>query len=185
MTNINSDEYHPFVIVTGGPGGGKTALIEALKRRGFTCIDEVARTIIQEEVVQNGDALPWENREKFLRKMFDGSVSSYHSQVSDDIVFFDRGIIDSLAYAKCIGVEVSEEMRVKAGELRFNKHVFVTPPWKEIFSTDQERKQTFEEAIETYEQIVKIYQEYGYQTVVLPIADVEQRVDFILKYLKF
>ena len=46
-----------FYIITGGPGSGKTSIIEALKNRGFLCVDEVARQIIQEKTKIGGDAL--------------------------------------------------------------------------------------------------------------------------------
>ena len=39
-----------LVVVSGGPGAGKTTLVDELKRRGFCCVPEVARQIIQEQV---------------------------------------------------------------------------------------------------------------------------------------
>ena len=168
-----------YFIITGGPGGGKTTLIKALRQRGYLCMDEVARDIIKREVVTNGDALPWSNKEKFIQKMFDATVAQYESVNSHDTVFFDRGIVEILAYAKMVNVEVSEEMKHLAIELSFNKKVFVTPPWKTIYRNDEERKQSFEEAIETFKYIVTEYQAYGYEVIELPKTDVKSRVNFI------
>ena len=47
-----------LVVVSGGPGAGKTTLLLELERRGFCCVPEVARQIIQEQVRDEGDALP-------------------------------------------------------------------------------------------------------------------------------
>lgn len=46
-------------VITGGPGTGKTSLIEALERDGLKTIKEVARDIIKEQQQQGGEALPW------------------------------------------------------------------------------------------------------------------------------
>lgn len=172
-----------YIILTGGPGGGKSTLIEVLRERGYHCVDEVARDIIKQEVATNGDALPWSDREKFIQRMFDETIAQYKSVSSREAVFFDRGAVDILAYAKMVGVKVSEEMKQLALELSFNKKVFVTPPWKEIYRNDEERKQSFEEAIETFEHIVAEYENNGYEVIVLPKTDVENRINFIIDHL--
>ena len=54
--------YKPnFFVITGGPGVGKTTLLEALAKQGFPYVPEVAREIIREQASRNGDALPWAN----------------------------------------------------------------------------------------------------------------------------
>ncbi|TIV93045.1 MAG: ATPase, partial [Mesorhizobium sp.] len=49
---------HLFV-VTGGPGSGKTSLIEALALKGIQHMPEAGRAIIQDQVRIKGNALPW------------------------------------------------------------------------------------------------------------------------------
>src|ERR1700760_2492162 len=101
-----------FFIITGGPGVGKTTLLQELQKRSFTCIPEVARQIIKEEADTSGDALPWKNKELYLQKMFDRSVESYLSVNvnANSMIFFDRGIPDSLTYAEIIGYKNIEAM---------------------------------------------------------------------------
>lgn len=176
-----------FIIITGGPGGGKSTLIQELKTRGYDCVDEVARELIQKEVERDGGALPWKNQVKFMYNMFDKTVEVYEqtlSQNNSSMIFFDRGILDVLAYANLIKAEITEEMEQKAKALHYHHQVFVTPPWEEIYRNDEERKQTFEEAIETYEQMIAIYQKHGYQTIDLPKSSVKSRVEFLLNQLK-
>lgn len=174
---------HPYVILTGGPGGGKTTLVEALREQGYPCVDEVGRAVIQEQVESEGDALPWADKEKFKQKMFDAQLKAYQTPPSAKVVFFDRGLLDTLAYAKLEGLEITDEMVRRAKETKFHDVVFITPPWKEIYQNDEERKQDFAEAIRTYEYMVAIYQEYGYTVIDLPKDTVEKRVSFILEKL--
>src|SRR3546814_19705201 len=54
-----------------------------------------------------------------------------------------------------------------------------SPPWREIFAADAERKQDFEEAQATYQAMVAVYSGLGYEMVRLPIASVAERVRFL------
>ena len=54
-----------FIVFTGGPGSGKTTVINELKARNFFCSEEAGRKVIQTQVEQKGDALPWANKEAF------------------------------------------------------------------------------------------------------------------------
>ena len=38
------------IVITGGPGAGKTALLSALHARGYTIVGDSPRTIIQDRV---------------------------------------------------------------------------------------------------------------------------------------
>ena len=93
--------YKPnFIIITGGPGVGKTTLLGQLQQRGFPCIPEVAREIIREQSAQNGNALPWGDIPAYTRLMLSRSVDTYRENASrNETLFFDRGIPDTLAYA--------------------------------------------------------------------------------------
>lgn len=66
---------------------------------------------------------------------------------------------------------------------RYNPRVLVAPPWKEIYSTDEERQQTFEDAVNVYQQMVQVYQRCGYELVELPRVSVTERGDFMLAQL--
>ncbi len=38
-----------LIVVTGGPGAGKTALIDELRRAGYAATTEAARSVIQDQ----------------------------------------------------------------------------------------------------------------------------------------
>src|SRR5690349_1631417 len=147
---MNSRKENCYVI-TGGPGVGKTTLLNGLANRGFKIVPEDAREIIRKQIENNGDALPWKNKELYTHLMLRASSESYQavSESASDVYFFDRGIIDSLCYANMIGLPISAEMDNIGKTHLYNRKIFILPPWFEIYHTDNERKQTWEEAIIT------------------------------------
>ncbi|MFB5945613.1 AAA family ATPase [Albibacterium profundi] len=58
-----------FYIITGGPGVGKTAVIDELQHVGFLTIREEARRIIKEQLSLGGDGVPWKEAVYTFAKM--------------------------------------------------------------------------------------------------------------------
>lgn len=176
-------EQTRLIVISGGPGAGKTTLLEELRRHGYACSDEVARKIIQEQLHRGSDALPWGDREQYSRLMLERSVAAWREHAANGAtVFFDRAVPDTLCYIRLAGLSAKLEWEVELAcrRYRYWPRVFLAPPWKEIYETDSERRQDFDEAVKTYERMVWTYRECDYEVVPLPLGDVSMRADFIL-----
>ena len=170
-----------FYVITGGPGSGKTSLIEALRSGGYACLGEAGRAIIEDQMAIDGRALPWRDPLLFAELMLSMDMRSYRlAEQSVVPVFFDRGIPDVLAYLRLMNIPVPEHMHNAARTSSYNRNVFIAPPWREIFHQDLERKQDFDEAIRTYDALVKTYTSYNYNLVEIPRTSVEERLRLIL-----
>lgn len=171
-------------ILTGGPGSGKTTTLLELEKLGFAFLPEIARQIIQEQVRDDGEALPWANRERYTALMLSRSIQSYrkHARVSRT-TFADRGIPDTLAYARLIQLARQQTIRAACDRFRYADRVFLAPPWLEIYETDSERKQDFEEAQRTYTELLRTYKECDYQIIELPRVRPAERARFILEWI--
>ena len=171
-----------FYVITGGPGVGKTSLINELEKLNFSVIPESAREIIKNETAHGGQGLPWKDKALYAMLMLEAEIESYNalSGCDSEIYFFDRGIIDTVCYAGMAGIGVSEEMDSLAKKLRYNRKVFILPPWKEIYHTDSERKQSWEEALLTFAKMMEAYAEYGYELIEVRMGTVENRARFII-----
>lgn len=86
---INTALLKPFTIITGGPGSGKTTLINTLAAKGYQCSVEAGRAIIQTQQASVGGALPWHDPVAFANQMLDWEIASYQQALkSDSAVFF-------------------------------------------------------------------------------------------------
>lgn len=157
-----------FYVLTGGPGVGKTSLIH-------------------QQVSCNEDGVPWLNKARYAQFMFDASLQSYMQQKSNNTqtaTFFDRGLVDTLCYMKMEGLHPPDSFAQQAISLRYNPLVFLLPPWPEIYTTDNERKQNWEEVVATHAFMKQTYIEYGYQPLEVPRIDLSARVNFIINRIK-
>jgi len=171
-----------FYVITGGPGAGKTSVLEYLVAKGYSYIPETARQIIKERLSKG--LTPRPDPEPFAEEIFNKDWRNFISN-SDLLspLFFDRSFMDSACMLYECGAGRYHTISQVHLDNRFNNKVFFTPPWKEIYRNDTERDQSFEESIEVYEQLEKWYKQHGYDIVILPKDTIEARVKFILNHM--
>jgi predicted ATPase len=171
-------------VVTGGPGFGKTVLIDELRSRGNLCSGEFARETIEKQQKIGGDLLPWKRPRLFQEEILRQRKKFYESVPNETIAFADRGIPDQLAFARYKGFGTPEILKISAEKYRYARHVFVTTPWPEIYTNDSIRSETFEEAILIHQSVLDTYSELNYEIIELPLVPVSERATFILQTLQ-
>lgn len=170
-----------FVIITGGPGAGKTTLIDRMRAAGYGCSPEVGRAIIQDQLAIGGRAMHLTDPLLFAEVMLSWEIRAHREAAGR--VFFDRGIPDLAGYFLLLGLPVPDHVTVAIEKFRYHRTVFVARPWRAIYRQDAERRQDFDEAVRTHDAMVAAYGRHGYRVVPLPEADVDSRMTFILDTL--
>ncbi|MFD2556442.1 AAA family ATPase [Sphingobacterium tabacisoli] len=175
------------IVITGGPGMGKTSIITHLTAQGYHCIPEVGRMIIIEQMRTQGNKLPWVDPLAFAMEMLGQATADYKKRVSQPaggFTFFDRGIPDIMGYLSICGIAIPPALEEACHNLPYFNKVFITPPWEEIYVNDAERKQSFSEAIDTYEAMKRVYSNLGYTLIEIPKLSIAKRVQFIVSALQ-
>ena len=168
-------------VITGGPGGGKTALIDALRAQGEACVAEAGRAVIRQQRASGGTALPWADRHAYWRAMFEKDLAAYRTAAATGRrTFFDRGLPDLLGYAALAGLSPPASALEEIEHARYADLVFAAPPWRQIYAQDAERKQDWAEAVSTYDAVTLAYADRGYRLLELPPDSVENRARFVL-----
>ena len=167
-----------FFIFTGGPGVGKTTLLHYLRGLGETVVEESARAVIREQVESGGSAVPWLDNQAFADQTGARDIAIFDSLSQETgRIFFDRGILDSYGGNGAIpSPTLIEAIRTR----RYNRRVFLFPPWREIYETDAERRQDWAEAEATFGKFLNVLPGLGYEAIVVPEADVATRAAFVL-----
>ncbi|HAS6189648.1 TPA: AAA family ATPase [Vibrio vulnificus] len=171
-----------LVIISGGPGAGKTTLINALSAQGYMTFAEGSRTLIEEQSARADGILPWTNLPAFAELCL-ALMSEQKRQASGaTVAFFDRAIPDIIGYLKMGRCEVPTALH-QASQGYYAK-VFVCKPESSIYVQDEVRPHTFAEALQIHQMLVECYRELGYQVVEVPWGSVAERVAFILQYVR-
>lgn len=170
-----------IIVIIGGPGTGKSTIIEGLVTKGYCCYPEISREVTMEAQKQGIDQLFLENPMLFSEMLLKGRIKQFESalQESSEVVFIDRGIPDVVAYMDFIGDLYPERFAAACEQCKYSK-IFLLPPWEEIYMSDSERYENFEQATTIYKHLVQTYEKYGYELIEVPKDTVDNRILYIL-----
>lgn len=170
-----------IIVIIGGPGTGKSTLIEGLKAKGFCCYPEISREVTLEAKKQGIEQLFLEKPLLFSELLLEGRKKQFTNAQNElhDIVFIDRGIPDVLAYMHYIGDSYPASFDAICREHVYSK-IFILPPWEEIYVSDEARYENYEQAKLIQDHLIETYQGYGYNLIEVPKETVDQRILFIL-----
>ncbi len=172
------------IVITGGPGCGKTTLCKELAKLGYTIVPEAATYHIKDRH-SKGVKEPW-LEEDFQRRILDYQLEWEHeAKQKQGIVVCDRGIIDGLAY--------TEQGSDVATRIIFNEFwqkrwgngydlVFMVDPLA-VTETNEVRRENREEALELCDKLENAYRDCGYNPIHIPAGTVNERLEMITKYL--
>ncbi len=102
------------IVITGGPGSGKTTLISFLLENGFQCLNEISREVIIEAQKKGIDQLFLTDPILFSQKLLEGRLQQ-HQEVDHfkkTILFYDRGLPDVTAYMDFTNVSYPESFHI-------------------------------------------------------------------------
>ncbi len=185
MDNTSASSSPHCFVITGGPGAGKTTLVEALRARGHAGVGESARATILDQKRIGGSGLEWIDPALYAELMLARDLDNFRAfSEHKGQVFFDRGIPELTGYLRIVGLPVPGHFKSAALTCRYARTVFVAPPWEAIYVNDSERWQTFDHAKSVHRAVCDVYGEFGYRPVELPLESVEARVRFVLDHAR-
>ncbi|MBU1198525.1 MAG: ATP-binding protein [Nanoarchaeota archaeon] len=171
-------------VLTGGPSSGKSTLLYALQNKGFLIVEESAKEIIYQEK-ERGINEPWLDKTfpDFQNKIFELQLKK-ESEIPEDagVVFFDRGVPDSLIYFEYRKFEPPQKLLDIVGKCGYEK-VFLLEQLQTHEKNDY-RVEDEEESKLISGLIRQTYEKLGYDVIVIPPVSVEERLKLILKHVE-
>lgn len=170
-------------VLTGAPGAGKTTLLDAAAAAGFRTSPEVARRILQEP---GGMELRAIDPLGFAEAMLEAHYREFRQhEAHPSTVLFDRGFPDVVGFLDVSGLPVSSTSDRICRTLRYHGPILRAPAWAAIYAQDPERIQDWQQAVASDQAVTAAWKRYGYDVIDLPLAGVEQRLDFLIRRIEF
>jgi predicted ATPase len=181
-SKIKSKQEH--YILMGGPGVGKTTLINRIKELNYATVQEAARDVIQQER-EMGLELSW-NRPGFRESIVELQIKRQEEAACLDAlqVFFDRSPFDTMTYCLLNKVRPSERLiSAVQGVLDshyYNNTVFLIENIGACTS-DGIRSETEEESLIIQAAMRQTYDLLGFEIVHIVPGTIESRVNQIIR----
>jgi len=172
------------IVITGGPSSGKTTLLNHLETLGHPCLHEISREVIKEAQERGIEQLFLTNPILFSELLLEGRLAQFRQATAqrEPVLFYDRGLPDVTAYLDYVGTHYPDQFAETCRNHRYDT-VFLLPPWPEIYTQDNERYESFEQAQKIHSFLYDAYLGYGYTVHEVPRGPVDTRVTHILDTL--
>jgi predicted ATPase len=166
--------------ITGAPSSGKTTLINAIADLGYKTAPEIAREYIEKRL---SEALSLDdikkNANQMQRDILAISLKRERHLNKDELIFFDRGTPDSLAYFKYYNLN-SHTLEHDCQHRRYQK-VFYCHPLPLV--KDNVRVENNQSAHSIGTLLMEAYVHLGYTLIELPPISTQERLQIILSEL--
>lgn len=171
-----------WYVITGAPCSGKTTILKYLEKKGYDIVYEAARIYIDQEIAK-GKTLEQIRKDEFFfqNEVLKMKIKIEKKLPKDKIIFFDRGIPDSSAYYKLLGIKTNALLENAIKNCSYKKVLLLD--FCE-YKKDYARTETKEDQIKLHNLLEESYKEINAPTIKIPIFKTkEERLNFILKIL--
>jgi predicted ATPase len=180
------DRKQQRYILTGGPGAGKTSIINFLAKKGYSIVPEAATEIIEQDL-RKGVEKPWLADDYHIRMyqlISKRQVEIENSMAS--VVFFDRGHLDGLSYIllqKCTLYQcILDHVQTSIDTQYFNKKVFFIDSLGFVVPGPA-RNEDLQESLLKASCLKRNYEAMGYEVIHIPPGSIEERAQLIIDHI--
>lgn len=182
----SSNTQHRYII-TGGPGVGKTSIINCLKNAGHSVIQEAATHIIAHDLSQ-GIQKPWEKPgfdDRILKLQEERQVEALAKKTN--YVFFDRSPIDTFSYCDMYqnsSVDTARKSVKRILDQDFYQTTVFLIENLGFCEQDEIRCETLNQTLKIEKILEENYKKLGFKIIRIPPMPIDERAKLIISHIQ-
>ena len=186
---IRSTVTSRFVVITGGPGSGKTSLVTHLGSLGYATVPEAAMQIVDELNRERGvpGQIEWrlQHPAEFNRLVAQrqAALEAACAVAEGRMGFCDRGRPDIKAYAALFGFELDAEIKVLVESQRYLRVLLLDTLSHFEARPATGRTSDRERSVRIHQFLLGTYRSLGYSPARVPELPIGDRAWFVLSEL--
>jgi predicted ATPase len=158
------------VVVTGGPGCGKTTILDHIKAHGYDVEPEAARILIQNQLQRDEPILPWTDRVAFDRLLLPVLRKGFERARPGQTIFYDRAVPDLIGWALYDGLDPSTYLGL-AKQYLYDRTVYFVRGNPKHYQANVERPYTFAQVQSIHDRLLEGYGLAGYNVRIIPARE--------------
>jgi predicted ATPase len=180
LCNIAVTAKDRIIGLTGGPGVGKSSVIEILQKQGVQVVPETFTTLFNHAKAENTLDAFFADPVKLRYNLMNHQIKMEDARDKSKITLVDETALGVLFFGNLWNVPMSQDLYETAENRRYDMIFMFDPLPKQFYKQTEVRRETSEESKKTHDFLKKKYQETGLFVVDVPFGTPEHRAEFIL-----
>jgi len=167
-----------WYVITGASCSGKTTVVSALQKKGYTVVHETARVCIDQGLEEGLTIEEIRGDERaFQERVLAMKIDTEKNLDNQEMVFLDRAIPDTCAYNKLYSAPDQGVLRSALQRCAYKK-IFILDQLP--YALDYARTETKEQQDRLHQLLEEAYRRLNFEIVKVPVLSLKERVEFVL-----
>lgn len=167
-------------IISGGPGVGKSTVLNLLNQQGFAVIPETMGVCFYEAKQAGRLDEFFADTVRLQTLLMQRQLQQEAQHANEEIVFLDRSAYDITFYAEWFNAQMPDAFMAIAPTRPYDVVFFLEPLPEEFFQNSDLRTESRGESLRKHDFLYNKYQNARVRVILVPFATPQERVQFIL-----
>lgn len=182
ITSVHASDR--IIGLTGGPGVGKSSVIEVLQKQGVQVIPETFTTLFNQAAAENKLDAFFADPVKLRYNLMNHQIKMEDARDKSKPAIVDETALGILFFGNLWNVAMPQDLYDTAENRRYDMIFMFDPLPKQFYKQTEVRRETPEESRKTHDFLKKKYKETGLITADVPFGTPEWRAEFIMNSIK-
>jgi len=173
------------ICLIGGPGSGKTTILNRLKNT-YETIEEAASFLIRKALTEKKPHPLINNPEQFQKDIVKTQIEFEENteNKNESIVIIDGGIPNNYVFCEFLNITLPSELQEKVDKHKKYDYVFFLE-FPKNYKNDPINSFTHEESLKIHQITKDVYEKIGYKLINIPFFEkISDRVKFVEDKIK-